>query len=75
MNSNNFFFVWLVFLSLKHIAKKKKKKKKKKKVVAVIQKLDFEGSSLYCDLFISRTLTQGCDGWFLGTVVHDYLDN
>ena len=52
---------------------KKKKKQDKKKAVPVIQKLDFEGSSLYCDLFLSRTLTQGCDGWFLGTVVHDYL--
>ena len=54
---------------------KKKKKNDKKKAVAVIQKLDLEGSSLYCDLFLSRTLTQGCDGWFLGTVVRDYLDN
>ena len=42
--------------------KKKKKKQDKKKAVPVIQKLDFEGSSLYCDLFLSRTLTQGCDG-------------
>ena len=62
VNSNNcFFFVWLVFLSLKHIAKKNKKKTKqdKKKAVAIIQKLDFEGSSLYCDLLLSRTLIQG----------------
>ena len=61
------------FESKTHCKKKQKQKKNKKKAVPVIQKLDFEGSSLYCDLFLSRTLTQGCDGWFLGTVVHDYL--
>ena len=77
MNTNNCFFFFFVFFESKTNFKKKKKKKKTKtkKAVPVIQKLDFEGSSLYCDLFLSRTLTQGCDGWFLGTVVHDYLDN
>ena len=63
------------FESKTHCKEKKKKKNDKKKAVAAIQKLDLEGSSLYCDLFLSRTLTQGCDGWFLGTVVRDYLDN
>ena len=61
VNSNNCFFCLFGFFESKTHCKKKQKKPKqdKKKAVAVIQKLDFEGSSLYCDSLLSRTLTQG----------------